>query len=91
MICRGIIFALFPVINTKNKTMPWTKSDYPNSMKNLPAKVRGKAIEIANALLRKKSMDEGIVIATATSRAKDWVANHRIRSASKAKHPKTTK
>lgn len=55
--------------------MPWTKSDYPDSMKNLPSQVRNKAIDIANALLEEKSMDEGIAIATAISRAKDWAAN----------------
>jgi uncharacterized protein YdaT len=56
--------------------MPWTKTDYPNSMKNLPKEVRDKAIEIANALLAEKSgMDEGIMIATAISRAKDWAVN----------------
>ena len=55
--------------------MPWTKNDYPNSMKNLPDEVRNKAIEIGNALLDEKNMDEGIAIATAISRAKDWAAN----------------
>ncbi|HLN54582.1 MAG TPA: DUF2188 domain-containing protein [Bacteroidales bacterium] len=54
--------------------MPWTKSDYPDSMKNLPAEVRNKAIDIANALLE-EDMNEGIAIATAISRAKDWAAN----------------
>lgn len=34
--------------------MPWTKTDYPNSMKNLPAAMRNKAIEIANALLEER-------------------------------------
>jgi len=56
--------------------MPWTKKQYPVSMKNLPAAVRNKAIEIANALLEEKKMDEGIAIATAVSRAKDWAVNH---------------
>jgi uncharacterized protein YdaT len=56
--------------------MPWTKTDYPNSMKNLLAAVRNKAIEIANALLEERHMDEGIAIATAISRAKDWAAEH---------------
>lgn len=56
--------------------MPWTKNDYPVSMKNLPDEVRNKAIEIANALLEERKMDEGIAIATAISRAKDWGANH---------------
>ena len=55
--------------------MPWTKNDYPASMKNLPAEVREKAIEIANAILEEGEMDEGITIATAISRAKDWAAN----------------
>ena len=44
--------------------MPWTKRDYPVSMKNLPGEVRNKAIEIANALLEEKNMDERIAIAT---------------------------
>ena len=44
-------------------------------MKNLPAGVRNKAVEIANALLEEKQMDEGLAIATAISRAKDWAAN----------------
>ena len=56
--------------------MPWTKNTYPPSMKNLPAEVKNKAVEIANALLEETNMDEGIVIATAISRAKDWAANH---------------
>ncbi len=43
-------------------------------MKNLPAAVRNKAIEIANALLEERNMEEGILIATAISRAKDWAA-----------------
>jgi len=44
-------------------------------MKNLPLEVREKAIEIANALYFEKNMEEGIMIATAISRAKDWTAN----------------
>jgi uncharacterized protein YdaT len=55
--------------------MPWTKSAFPDSMKNLPKEVRDKAIEIGNALLEESNMDEGIAIATAISRAKDWAAN----------------
>ncbi|WP_281321891.1 DUF2188 domain-containing protein [Flavobacterium aestivum] len=60
--------------------MPWTKTDYPNSMKNLPAAVRNKAIEIANALLEERHMDDGIAIATAISRAKDWAAEHGLKT-----------
>lgn len=55
--------------------MPWTDKSFPDSMKNLPGEVREKAIEIANAILDEKGMDEGIAIATAISRAKDWAAN----------------
>ena len=40
-------------------------------MKNLPFKVRIKAIEIANAMLKEHpKMDEGEIIATATKNAK---------------------
>ncbi|MEG9298808.1 DUF2188 domain-containing protein [Mangrovibacillus sp. Mu-81] len=48
--------------------MPWSKNDYPASLKNLPADVRNKAIEIANALLD-EGYDEGRAIAIATDRA----------------------
>ncbi|HEX2919721.1 MAG TPA: DUF2188 domain-containing protein [Bacteroidales bacterium] len=65
--------------------MPWTKSNYPDSMKNLPAKVRNKAIDIANALLDEKDMNEGIAIATAISRAKDWAANRGEKTANPEK------
>lgn len=41
-------------------------------MKTLPEEVRRKAIEIANALLEKGDMSEGIVIATAIKHAKQW-------------------
>lgn len=64
--------------------MPWTKRTYPVSMKNLPMSVRVKAIEIANALLEEKRMKEGIAIATAISRAKDWAANRGKKTDSKS-------
>jgi uncharacterized protein YdaT len=71
--------------------MPWTKTDYPNSMKNLPIAVRNKAIEIANALLGEGKMtNEGILIATATSRAKDWAANRGIKIESLSHESKKT-
>ncbi|WP_348822358.1 hypothetical protein [Flavobacterium aestuarii] len=54
--------------------MPWTKKDYPAAMKNLPVKVRSKAIEIANAILEEGKMDdEGRIIATSISKAKEAV------------------
>ncbi|MFV7236272.1 MULTISPECIES: DUF2188 domain-containing protein [Flavobacterium] len=55
--------------------MPWTRTDYPNSLKNLPQVVRNKAIEIANALFKKGNMEEGRIIATAISHAKTWANN----------------
>lgn len=51
--------------------MPWTKKDYPPAMKNLPVKVRNKAVEIANAILEEGKIDEGGVIAISISKAKD--------------------
>jgi len=58
--------------------MPYTKDNYPNTMKNLNEEVRKKAIEILNKLLEDKNMDESIAIPTSISRAKDWAANRSI-------------
>jgi uncharacterized protein YdaT len=55
--------------------MPWIKTYYPNSLKNLPQAVRNKAIEIANALFKKGNLEEGRIIAIAISRAKIWANN----------------
>ena len=70
--------------------MPWTKRNYPDSMKNLPAPVRNKAIEIGNALLEESDMDEGIAIATAISRAKDWAENRGKQSDAPSERSRTT-
>lgn len=51
--------------------MPWDADYYPVSMKNLPPRVRAKAIEIANALLE-SGHPEGQAIRIATARAKQW-------------------
>jgi uncharacterized protein YdaT len=55
--------------------MPWRKNDYPVSMKNLQPRVREKAVEIANALL-KDGYEEGRAIAIATAKAKEWDDDH---------------
>ncbi|HUC93654.1 MAG TPA: hypothetical protein VMS09_16820 [Paenibacillus sp.] len=55
--------------------MPWRKGDYPESLKNFSPRVRDKAVEIANALL-KDGYEEGRAIAIATSQAKEWAHNH---------------
>lgn len=70
--------------------MPWTNRSYSPSMKNLPKKVREKAVEIANALLDETRMDEGIIIATAISRAKDWAANRGIDTRSTSSDSRST-
>ncbi len=54
--------------------MPWTKTDYPDSLKNFTAEVRNKAIEIANALLE-DDYEEDRAIAIATAQAKEWAEN----------------
>ena len=48
--------------------MPWTYSDYPNSLKNFTTAVRHKAIDIANALLE-EGYKEGRAIAIVTAKA----------------------
>lgn len=55
--------------------MPWTKKDYPPAMKNLPAKVRHKAIEIANAIVEDDKVDEGAAIAIGISKAKETIGD----------------
>ncbi|PIC64424.1 hypothetical protein CSV79_06475 [Sporosarcina sp. P13] len=52
--------------------MSWSKTDYPTSMNNLDPKVREKAIEIANALLR-KNYEEGRAISIATAQAHEYI------------------
>ena len=55
--------------------MPWTKLEYPVSMRTLTPIVRAKAIEIANALMAENIEIQTAVI-TAINRARDWAANH---------------
>lgn len=55
--------------------MPWDEDYYPRSMQHLPALVRAKAIEIANALLA-EGHDEGSAIRIAIARAKAWALHH---------------
>jgi uncharacterized protein YdaT len=57
--------------------MPWTTKRYPRSMEHLPAPVREKAIEIANALLA-DGMDEGKAIRIAIAKAKEWAHHHHL-------------
>lgn len=51
--------------------MPWYNGDYPPSYKNQPKKIRDKAVEIANEIL-KDSGDEGIAIATGLKKAREF-------------------
>jgi len=51
--------------------MPWYNGDYPPSYKNQPEPLRGKAVEIANALLA-EGVEEGIAIATGLKRARQY-------------------
>ncbi len=56
--------------------MPWTKNDYPASMKNLEPEVRDKAIEIANSLVTEEHYDDGKAIPIAIDKAREYVENH---------------
>lgn len=55
--------------------MPWTPEHFPAAMRRLEPGVRGKAIEIANALLR-EGRDEGFAIRVAIARAAEWARRH---------------
>jgi len=71
--------------------MPWTKTKYPVSMKNLPAAIRNKAIEIANAIIAgKKKAEEDKIIATAIRKAKEMAAKAK-KKATKSPAKKKTK
>jgi uncharacterized protein YdaT len=50
--------------------MPWSRSNYPATFKNMTSPVRDKAIDIANELLNQ--YDEGRAIRIATAQAKEW-------------------
>lgn len=58
--------------------MPYTKKDYPDSLKNFMAPVRNKAIDIANALLADGD-DESKAIAIATAKAEEWALKRGIK------------
>jgi len=55
--------------------MPWTAENFPLAMRNIDPRTRGKAIEIANALLR-EGHDEGFAIRVAIARAHEWAQHH---------------
>jgi hypothetical protein len=59
--------------------MPWTFERYPPAMQRLPPEVRGKAIEIANAMLA-EGYEEGQAIRMAIAAARKWVWEARDRS-----------
>jgi uncharacterized protein YdaT len=71
--------------------MPWYNGDYPPSYKNQPLKLREKAVEIANELL-KNGAEEGVAIATGLKRAREHFAgekekNHVRKKKSNKKNP----
>ena len=51
--------------------MPWYNGTYPPSYKNQPLKLRNKAVEFANELIRKGTA-EGIAIATGLKKAREF-------------------
>ncbi|VEJ34525.1 Uncharacterized protein conserved in bacteria [Aedoeadaptatus ivorii] len=52
--------------------MPYTKKDYPPSLKNLDPAVRNKAIDIINALMEDEHMPEDRAIPIGTAQAEKW-------------------
>ncbi|PRY28191.1 hypothetical protein CLV58_13048 [Spirosoma oryzae] len=58
--------------------MPYTRTDYPDSLKYFMAPVRNKAIDIANALLAEGN-DDAKAIAIATARAEEWALKRSIK------------
>ena len=58
--------------------MPYTKTDYPDSLRYFMAPVRNKAIDIANALLAEGN-DESKAIAIATAKAEEWALRRHMK------------
>ena len=58
--------------------MPWLNGDYPPSYKNQPKKIRDKATEIANEVL-KTTGNEGEAIATGLKQARALAKIAKIR------------
>ena len=56
--------------------MPWYNGDYPPSYKNQPKKLRDKAVEIANEVL-KTTGNEGEAIATGLKQARAHFAKEK--------------
>ena len=65
-----------PLVNffKENNIMPWYNGDYPPSYKNQPKKIRDKATEIANEVL-KTTGNEGEAIATGLKQARAHFRN----------------
>ncbi len=63
------VFASFVKFLEEENIMPWYNGDYPPSYKNQPKKIRDKAIEIANEVL-KTTGNEGEAIATGLKQAR---------------------
>lgn len=59
--------------------MPWNDARFHSSMRGLSRRVRSKAIEIANALL-KEGIEEGRAIPIAIVRARLWAARRGLPS-----------
>jgi uncharacterized protein YdaT len=58
--------------------MPYTRTEYPDSLKHFMAPVRNKAIDIVNALLADGN-DDAKAIAIATARAEEWALKRSIK------------
>lgn len=63
--------------------MPWQNGDYPPSYKNQPKKIREKAKEIANKVLRTTD-NEGEAIATGLKQARAHFAKEKEHDHAKA-------
>jgi len=51
--------------------MPWYNGSYPPSYKNQPVKLRLKAVEFANAMI-KEGAPEGVAIASGLKKAREF-------------------
>jgi uncharacterized protein YdaT len=56
--------------------MPWHNGNYPDKYQNQPVRLRQKAVEIANNLLR-NGVDEATAVDTGLRKARDFFLSQR--------------
>ena len=69
--------------------MPWTNGNFPPSYKNQPLRLRQKAVDIANNLL-KEGVEEEVAVAMGLKRAREFFVKEKMDKAIPINHDDKT-